>query len=71
MAYSGQGTAVLKGFVVFVRRAVPGDMLAARFSRKKMGQPRQGAQAVIMGGGLMIMNCKPLAGWVLCGETKC
>src|SRR5262249_5379695 len=37
LAYGGNGVARLNGFVVFVRRAVPGDTVRARVTKVKRG----------------------------------
>ena len=44
LAYGGNGVARLNGFVVFVRRGLPGDVVRARVTRRE-AQPRGSARA--------------------------
>jgi 23S rRNA (uracil1939-C5)-methyltransferase len=41
LAYGGNGVARLDGFVVFVRRGLPGDLVRARVTKVKRGTPRR------------------------------
>ena len=47
LAYGGNGVARLNGFVVFVRRGLPGDLVRARVTKVKKGYAEATAVAVV------------------------
>jgi 23S rRNA (uracil1939-C5)-methyltransferase len=47
LAYGGNGVARLNGFVVFVRRGLPGDLVRARVTKVKKGYAEATATAVV------------------------
>jgi 23S rRNA (uracil1939-C5)-methyltransferase len=50
LAYGGNGVARLNGFVVFVRRGLPGDTVAARVTKVKRGYAEATAEEVVVQG---------------------
>jgi 23S rRNA (uracil1939-C5)-methyltransferase len=54
LAYGGNGVARLNGFVVFVRRGLPGDLVRARVTRVKRGFAEAVAFEVVEPSGLRV-----------------
>src|SRR5438034_11203603 len=50
LAYGGNGVARLNGFVVFVRRGLPGDTVRARVTKVKRGYAEATATDVVAAG---------------------
>jgi predicted RNA-binding protein with TRAM domain len=59
LAYGGNGVARLNGFVVFVRRGLPGDLVRARVTKVKRSHAEATAFAVLEPGAARVVVVKP------------
>jgi 23S rRNA (uracil1939-C5)-methyltransferase len=68
LAYGGNGVARLNGFVVFVRRGLPGDTVRARVTKVKRGFAEAVAEEVIAASPLRVEA--PCAHYPACGGCR-
>src|SRR5689334_13034834 len=68
LAYGGNGVARLNGFVVFVRRGLPGDLVRARVTKVKKGYAEATAVAVVEPGADRVEA--PCAHFPACGGCR-
>jgi 23S rRNA (uracil1939-C5)-methyltransferase len=68
LAYGGSGVARLNGFVVFVRRALPGDVVRARVTKVKRSHAEAVAIAVVEAGAPRVEA--PCAHYPACGGCR-
>jgi 23S rRNA (uracil1939-C5)-methyltransferase len=68
LAYGGNGVARHNGFVVFVRRALPGDTVCARVTKVKRGFAEATAEAVLVPSSGRVQA--PCAHFGLCGGCR-
>ncbi len=68
LAYGGNGVARLNGFVVFVRRGLPGDTVRARVTKVKRGYAEATATAVVAPGAPRVEA--PCAHYPECGGCR-
>src|SRR5205809_7238073 len=68
LAYGGNGVARLNGFVVFVRRGLPGDTVRARVTKVKRNHAEALAVAVLEPGPLRVDA--PCAHYPACGGCR-
>jgi 23S rRNA (uracil1939-C5)-methyltransferase len=68
LAYGGNGVARLNGFVVFVRRGLPGDTVRARITKVKGGYAEAVALEVVEPGALHVEA--PCAHFPACGGCR-
>jgi 23S rRNA (uracil1939-C5)-methyltransferase len=68
LAYGGNGVARLNGFVVFVRRGLPGDTVRARVTKVKRGYAEALATEVLEPSGLRVEA--PCAHYPMCGGCR-
>ena len=68
LAYGGNGVARLNGFVVFVRRGLPGDTVRARVTKVKRGFAEAVAEDVVVPGALRVEA--PCAHYPACGGCR-
>lgn len=68
LAYGGSGVARLDGFVVFVRRALPGDSVRARVTKVKRGFAEAVAEEVLVPGPARV--AAPCRHFGLCGGCR-
>src|SRR5918912_4428515 len=68
LAYGGNGVARLDGFVVFVRRGLPGDRVRARVTKVKRNHAEALATGVIEGGRARVEA--PCAHYPACGGCR-
>src|SRR5512132_1750831 len=68
LAYGGNGVARLNGFVVFVRRGLPGDTVRARVTKVKRGFAEAIAEDVVVAGAPRAEA--PCAHYPACGGCR-
>jgi 23S rRNA (uracil1939-C5)-methyltransferase len=68
LAYGGNGVARLNGFVVFVRRGLPGDTVRARVTKVKRGFAEAVAEDVVVPGAPRVEA--PCAHYPACGGCR-
>jgi 23S rRNA (uracil1939-C5)-methyltransferase len=68
LAYGGSGVARLNGFVVFVRRGLPGDRVRARVTKVKRGFAEAVAEEVVEPSGLRVKA--PCSHFPICGGCR-
>src|SRR5919108_4517245 len=68
LAYGGNGVARLNGFVVFVRRGLPGDLVRARVTKVKKGYAEATATALLEPGADRVDA--PCAHFPACGGCR-
>ena len=68
LAYGGNGVARLNGFVVFVRRGLPGDTVRARVTKVKRNHAEATALEVVEGGAPRVEA--PCAHYPACGGCR-
>src|SRR3954467_8508003 len=68
LAYGGNGVARLNGFVVFVRRGLPGDTVRARVTKVKRGYAEATAEEVVVPGAPRVEA--PCRHYPECGGCK-
>ena len=68
LAYGGNGVARLNGFVVFVRRGLPGDLVRARVTKVKRNHAEATAVAVLEEGRTRVDA--PCAHFPACGGCR-
>src|SRR6266536_5219045 len=68
LAYGGNGVARLNGFVVFVRRGLPGDTVKARVTKVKRGYAEALATEVVTAGPNHVDA--PCAHYPACGGCR-
>ena len=68
LAYGGNGVARLNGFVVFVRRGLPGDLVRARVTKVKRNHAEATAVDVLEPGPLRVEA--PCAHYPACGGCR-
>jgi 23S rRNA (uracil1939-C5)-methyltransferase len=68
LAYGGNGVARLNGFVVFVRRGLPGDTVSARVTKVKRGFAEAIAEDVVVPGAPRVEA--PCAHYPACGGCR-
>jgi 23S rRNA (uracil1939-C5)-methyltransferase len=68
LAYGGNGVARLNGFVVFVRRGLPGDTVRARVTKVKRGFAEAVAEEVVVAGARRVEA--PCAHYPACGGCR-
>src|ERR687883_1147190 len=68
LAYGGNGVARLNGFVVFVRRGLPGDRVRARVTKVKRNHAEALALEVLEPGALRVEA--PCAHYPACGGCR-
>jgi 23S rRNA (uracil1939-C5)-methyltransferase len=68
LAYGGNGVARLNGFVVFVRRALPGDLVRARITKVKRSHAEAVAVEVVEAGAPRVDA--PCAHYPACGGCR-
>jgi 23S rRNA (uracil1939-C5)-methyltransferase len=68
LAYGGRGVARLNGFVVFVNRALPGDLVRARVTKVKRSHAEAVALEVVEPGAPRVEA--PCAHYPLCGGCR-
>ena len=68
LAYGGSGVARLNGFVVFVRRALPGDLVRARVTKVKRSHAEAVAVEVVEAGAARVEA--PCAHYPACGGCR-
>jgi 23S rRNA (uracil1939-C5)-methyltransferase len=68
LAYGGNGVARLNGFVVFVRRGLPGDTVRARVTKVKRGFAEAVAEEVVAAGAPRVEA--PCAHYPACGGCR-
>ena len=68
LAYGGNGVARLNGFVVFVRRGLPGDLVRARVTKVKRGYAEATALELLEPGAARVVA--PCAHFGVCGGCR-
>src|ERR1700742_1293886 len=68
LAYGGNGVARLDGFVVFVRRGLPGDRVRARVTKVKRSHAEALATEIVRAGPLRVDA--PCAHYPACGGCR-
>src|SRR5260370_18186029 len=68
LAYGGNGVARLNGFVVFVRRGLPGDRVRARVTKVKRSHAEALATEVLHAGPQRVVA--PCAHYPACGGCR-
>ncbi|MEO8291369.1 MAG: 23S rRNA (uracil(1939)-C(5))-methyltransferase RlmD [Gaiellaceae bacterium] len=68
LAYGGNGVARLNGFVVFVRRGLPGDTVRARVTKVKRNHAEADALEIVEAGALRVEA--PCAHYPACGGCR-
>ena len=68
LAYGGNGVARLNGFVVFVRRGLPGDTVRATVTKVKRGYAEATAEEVVVPGAPRVEA--PCAHYPACGGCR-